>query len=187
MTGKIGRILKKSRRKKTVTNIISTRLIREKPLDIYSIELRNKNGKMDTQNKTPSNILDPLFLSLEAEFFYEALFHKKIPSSIRNRYIEAHKACDLNHGFMQSSLKIIVSKRLDIQAIELCSRNSSSVLTKKVHLLVYLMEVTPQYYSIFINEKSCRIKAFFILTFSVFQSAWKWTKGHYLIWMYHLV
>ena len=83
----------------------------------------------------------------------------------------------------------IVARRLDAEAVELALRlrKGPSILTKKIQILFYLLEVRSAYYSFFVGERESRPRAILGMLFSVFQTAMKSLKGVYLVRRHGLV
>lgn len=132
-------------------------------------------------------------LAHEAEYFHQSLFQKIIPRELCSRYIESHRFI-FKQGEEQirmQELRLvekIVDHQLDIEAIELVLRRYSpqNLLTQKIHILLYLAENDPKYYSHFYNKCRRHFFSFFILGFYLLQSVFKFLKGKFLIWRYNL-
>ena len=125
-------------------------------------------------------------LADEARYLHRAFFREDPPAEVVDRYIAANTLC-----FPESSSLIltIVACRLDAEAVELALRlrKGPSILTKKIQILFYLLEVRSAYYSFFVGEKESRPRAILGILFSVFQTAMKSLKGVYLVRRYGLV
>jgi hypothetical protein len=92
-------------------------------------------------------------LRKEARYLYRALFGGDPSPQIENGYVAAHRFyCTDNKDvpFMAT----VVERHLDVEALELVLRRSRPALTRKLRILVYLLEVTPSEYGRFINPTS---------------------------------
>jgi hypothetical protein len=125
-------------------------------------------------------------LGNEARYLHRAFFRKDPPADVVDRYIAANTLC-----FPESSplMLKIVAARLDAEAVELALRlrKGPTILTRKIQILFYLLEVRSAYYSFFVGEKESRPRAILGILFSVFQTAMKSLKGVYLVRRYGLV
>ena len=125
-------------------------------------------------------------LADEARYLHRAFFRKDTPTEVVDRYIAANTLC-----FPESSplMAKIVARRLDAEAVELALRlrKGPSILTKKIQILFYLLEVRSAYYSFFVGERESRPRAILGVLFSVLQTAMKSLKGAYLVRRHGLV
>jgi hypothetical protein len=81
-----------------------------------------------------------------------------------------------------------VAARLDAEAIELAMRlrRGDPVLTKKIHVLFYLVEVRSRYYHYFVNERAAFWLAVFRIAAGCLRTVYKYVKGAMLIRRYEL-
>jgi hypothetical protein len=129
-------------------------------------------------------------LANEARYLHRAFFRKDPPAEVVDRYIAANTLC-----FPESSpsaskmMSKIVAARLDAEAVELALRlhKGPTILTRKIQILFYLLEVRSEYYSFFVGERESRLRAILGMSFSVFQTAVKSLKGVYLVRRHGLV
>jgi hypothetical protein len=86
-------------------------------------------------------------------------------------------------------VETIVAHRLDAEAVELAMRlrHGSDVLTRKIQILFFLVEVRSAYYGYFVNQTPGLWRAVIRLFASSVQTAWKGCKGCYLVWRYGFV
>ncbi len=129
-------------------------------------------------------------LELEARCFHDHLFREKLHQEIIVRYTAANRAYVPHVDSQTASMMAkIVSHGLDVEAIEYVLRlkKKDNVLTKKVQILFFLVEVRSQYFDYFFNRKKARLKAAGGIVFSVTMTIYKFIKGKYLIWRYDLV
>ena len=80
-------------------------------------------------------------LSAEAEYFYKKIFSAPAPLQLVEKYIAANlkKIPEPHRGIRE-----LILKKADIEAVEMAWRFKSprNVLTKKIHILIYLAETT---------------------------------------------
>lgn len=127
-------------------------------------------------------------LAQEAAHLHQSLFRRPMDPKIAHRYEAAH--CKLLPGEKPSpAVARLISRRLDIEAVELALRRrpSGAQLTRKVQILCYLVEVRQAYQHHFIATDSGRAKAAVSLVAAVFRTAWKFCKGEYLVWRHGLL
>ena len=125
-------------------------------------------------------------LSDEARYLHRAFFRKDPPAEVVDRYIAANTLC-----FPEASplMARIVAARLDAEAVELAlrRRKGPTILTRKIQILFYLLEVRSAYYSFFVGENESRPRAILGMLVSVFQTVMKSLKGVYLVRRHGLV
>jgi hypothetical protein len=129
-------------------------------------------------------------LADEARYLHRAFFRTDPPPEVVDRYIAANTLCFPESSPLASKMMSkIVARRLDAEAVELALRlrKGPSILTKKIQILFYLLEVRSAYYSFFVGERESRPRAILGMLFSVFQTAMKSLKGVYLIRRHGLV
>ena len=129
-------------------------------------------------------------LESEARHFHALFFRRPLPDPVVERYVAANHLCfpvlDLTAREM---LDIIVTRRLDAEAIELALRlrKGTRVLTGKIQILFYLVEVRSEYYGDFINQAPGWSSAMLRLLGALVRTGWKCAKGLYLVWRYDFV
>ena len=122
-------------------------------------------------------------LRKEARYLHSCFFPKDLPAEVVDRYVAANmQYCGPSGGLMET----IVARNLDAEAIELVlrSRESRGVLTKKIRILFYLLEVRSEYYPAFLGragKNEPRFCAVMGLLYGVLQTAAKYLKGAYLV------
>ena len=95
----------------------------------------------------------------EVNYIYKSLFRKDptktLPKIVIVQYILANqKLLSKSKTKKSIDINLIMSKKLDIEAIEMVTRGSAnSDLSKKFHILFFLLEVRADYYECFTNEK----------------------------------
>jgi len=138
----------------------------------------------DTQNEEMDQLV--LFLADEVFYFYEELFSVPAPKVIVDRYIEANLKL-----LPERSIEVrkLVLKRVDIEAVEMAWRreNPKNILTRKLHILVYLAESIPENFPLFFNQEKRWLYAVLLLARRTFCSVGKLLKGKFLMMRYHLV
>ena len=130
------------------------------------------------------------FLFRESDFLHRAIFKSPITEKLALRYGEMHQHLFLHVPFrLQESLRRIMEKRLDVEAVEVALRNKKSphLLSQKMQALAYLAEATEGYYGYFVNESESRVPGFLTVAYQVLRTAYKKAKGKLLVWRYRLV
>jgi hypothetical protein len=125
-------------------------------------------------------------LADEARYLHRAFFRKDPPTEVVDRYIAANTLCFPESSPLMSKL---IAHRLDPEAVELALRlrKGPGILTRKIQILFYLLEVRSAYYSFFVGERESRPRAILGMLFSIFQTAMKSLKGVYLVRRHGLV
>jgi len=132
---------------------------------------------------------DTATLEREVRYLHGAFFERDAPPEIVDRYIRANRVCVPEDQGSQRRIVCMISRRLDVEAVELALRwrRVDMLLTRKIQILFYLVEVRRDYYGYFINQDSGRLRAWTALVSSIPCSLWKFAKGTFLIWRYGLV
>jgi len=96
-----------------------------------------------------------------------------------DRYVEA---CNRVLGEEQSDcsavMKTIMENRLDPEALEIALRlKGQRLLTRKIQILFFLVEVRQEYYPYFFNTASHRGRGIWLLLKSLIMSGFKLLKG----------
>ena len=124
----------------------------------------------------------------EIEYIFESLFAgKHLPQDVKNHYIE------FNAGLMKEGpaidMQTILKYKLDIEAIEFYLRIKfrNNVLTKKLHGLLYLIEVKGDFFDDFHVEKNSLVTGFLNLSFYTVRSIYKFLKGQMLVKFYGII
>ncbi len=125
-------------------------------------------------------------LGLEARYLHRAFFGSDPPPGIVERYIAANLICGAEPSALTNA---ILARGLDAEAIELTLRlrNGPTILTRKIRILFYLLEVRSPYYPFFVGGEESRLRAWSGVLWSVWQTAVKYLKGAYLIRRHGLV
>jgi hypothetical protein len=127
---------------------------------------------------------DDASLSAQADLFHMVFFRRNAPPQLIERYLRANRACfpliDPVDGRIADT---IVRFKLDAEAVELALRlrGAGLLLTKKLQIFFYLIEVMPEYYGAFINQKPGFWKAIRDILGAVLKTAYKLVKGRALI------
>ena len=100
---------------------------------------------------------DDLWLNEEVIYLYKNIFKKHPCQTIIKEYVRANRK--LLPPAETNSLKHIIAQKADFEAIELAWRfkNANNPLTKKIHILMYIAETSPENYEIFLNTKNKQI------------------------------
>ena len=132
---------------------------------------------------------DPSALEREAGYFHALFFRRPIPEAVIGRYVAANRLCFPNPDARDLKMvETIVTRGLDAEAIELALRRrpGSGLLTRKIQVLFYLVEVRSAYYGDFVNRTPGLWRALPRLFASALQTVWKFGKGWYLVRRYGL-
>src|SRR5215218_6026853 len=100
--------------------------------------------------------VEPLsILENEATYFFHGLFGREAPQIIKIRYRNAHEYL-FNESLEQElqTVWLVVEHRLNAEAVEafLRRKDRPHILTLKMQLLVYLVELHASSYRLFVNE-----------------------------------
>ena len=127
------------------------------------------------------------YLEQEVRYLHASFFRGNPPSEIVERYAAAHQVCGLPEE--DHIVSTIVSRNLDAEAVELILRlrRGNPVLTRKIQILFYLVEVRSRYYSYFVSGHTGFTRASFDLLTSTARTVWKLIKGTYLVRRYGLI
>ncbi len=125
-------------------------------------------------------------IETEARFLAKQLLDRELDEKTVARY---EGACERMPPFKgpQANVATIIKRELDVEAIEYALRSTESELTKRIHILLYLVEGQQNCFNVFVNSKRSRLRAFWQLGMSVLRAPLKLLKGKYLIWRYGLV
>jgi hypothetical protein len=129
-------------------------------------------------------------LEREATYFHARFFSGPIPESVLQRYVAANQLCFPAPNVRDSRMvEKIVAHHLDAEAVELAMRlrHGSDVLTRKIQVLFFLVEVRSAYYGYFVNQKPGLWRAVPRLLASFVKTVWKGCKGCYLVWRHGFV
>jgi len=120
-------------------------------------------------------------LEKEVIYLYKKIFGEFPPQIIIKEYIKANNL--LLSEQERLKIKEIILKKADIEAIEIASRIKfkNNLLTKKIHILMYLAETIPQNFETFISIKNRRVFSVIDLTYNFVRSIYKYVKGMILL------
>lgn len=125
----------------------------------------------------------------EARYLHGCFFPGDAPAEVVDRYVAANmQFCGASGRLMET----IVARQLDAEAIEmkLRSRKSPGIVTKKIQILFYLLEVRSDYYGAFfgsVGKDESWFGAVVGLGFGILHTAAKYVKGAYLVRKHGLV
>ena len=132
---------------------------------------------------------DSDFLVREARHLHACLFKTEIPPEVVERYVRANQLCFPHYDEPTvRMLSRLVNRQLDVEAVELVLRTTRKhrLLTRKVQILFYLLEVRSAYYSQFVNTAPDAL-AIFKLVAELIKTGLKFGKGQYLVRKHGLV
>lgn len=125
----------------------------------------------------------------EVRHFHDTFFARPLDQSVIDRYVAAHQYCLPSvDARALATIDTIVSSALDVEAIELVFRlrRRDNVLTKKIQILFYLVEVRAQYYGDFVGETQGQAQALRRILLASVSTVFKFLKGKYLVWKFDL-
>lgn len=125
----------------------------------------------------------------EVRHFHDTFFARTLDQSVIDRYVAAHQYCLPSvDARALATIDTIVSSALDVEAIELVFRlrRRDNVLTKKIQILFYLVEVRAQYYGDFVGETQGQAQALRRILLASVSTVFKFLKGKYLVWKFDL-
>lgn len=127
-------------------------------------------------------------LAEEARALHRAFFPFDPPPEVVERYVAANKLC-LGEDADCAMLREIVRLHLDAEAIELALRyrRGNSILSNKIQILFYLLEVRSAYYARFAGAAESRPRAVVALALTIPQTLAKLLKGIYLVYRHGFV
>jgi hypothetical protein len=145
---------------------------------------------VQSKNKPQDLVDSPEWLKTECIYLCRSIFEFVPPSDLIKAYQQAHQSVLQNykkndpllHNFKNFVSKAVQS-HYDMEAIEYSLRlnDKSNFLTKKINVLLYIIETQPSSYSIFVNEEDCVLKAYALLFFQTLRSFYKLAKGMILL------
>lgn len=123
-------------------------------------------------------------LASQARYFHQAFFKGELDQEVIDRYIAANRHCFPDIDARSKWLAdLVVSERLDVEAVEFVLRRTrhNAIVTKKLNILFYLVEVRARYLPLFVNEEKRRLRALVSLGLSAAAAVYKLAKGKYLL------
>ena len=126
-------------------------------------------------------------LADEARYFHAAFFRGAPPPEVVERYVAANRHCfPFIEERYERAIRTLISRRLDVEAVEFALRRTNPLLTRKIQVLFFLLEVRSGYYGRFVNCEAGAGRAWADLAGSVARAVWKRVKGEYLVRRYGL-
>lgn len=129
-------------------------------------------------------------LASQARYFHQAFFKGEPDQEVIDRYLAANRHClpDID-ARSERLVDLVVSERLDVEAVEFALRRTrhNTIVTKKLSILFYLVEVRARYFPLFVNEEKRRLRALVGLGLSAAAAVYKFAKGKYLLRKYGLL
>ena len=130
-------------------------------------------------------VFDPKELTREFSYLAKRIFGVEPGPKLAASYVQANaivfRGADVDRiqKFMIAALK----RRYDLEAIEsvLRLKRRSNFLTQKIQILFYLMETRPEYFSLFVNQKSSTPAAYILLGIQTLRSLFMMIKGLLLL------
>lgn len=125
-------------------------------------------------------------LQREAEFIHRALFRRPMPPQVGERYAAAHQHFCSDPQSWQT-MQTIVRKGLDLEAVEMALRRRDPGVTRKIQILLYAVEVLPDYQNDILNDRDRPVSSWFRLAWETLRSGWKGIKGRFVALRHGLV
>lgn len=120
----------------------------------------------------------------EVRALHRFVFNSDVSQDVSEKYVLAHDyyltgATNKDLLWMKRALQL----GLDLEALEIALRiiKKNHILVQKIKILVYISESFTAYYGAFVNEHPQRRNAFFILSFHLIRSVYKFLKGTFLL------
>ena len=128
----------------------------------------------------------------EIEYLFENLFaDKKLPLEVKNQYLDFSNTLlsDDSSDNLKVNIQKIIEYKLDVEAIEyyLRIKFQNNILSKKIHALLYLVEVRGEFFDDFHVKKNSFVTGFFALASYTLRSLYKFFKGMMLVKYYGII
>jgi hypothetical protein len=127
-------------------------------------------------------------LVAEAVFLARRAYGVALSARDAERYVEAHAALRLMSGTGAAAqdrlVQQAISRGADVEALEFAWRRSDrrNLLTRKLHVLAFLIEADPRYATRFLNDRPRRAHAILSLGAHTVRAAWKYCVGRWWLW-----
>jgi hypothetical protein len=126
-------------------------------------------------------------LHAEANRLHRAFFGGDAPAEVQRQYasaLAAARIADIPHP----DLAGLVARGVDLEALEMALRRRlpGNGLTQRFQVLCYLVEVRPDSFDRFVNERPRFASGLLTLALHVARSAYKLIKGRCLLWIHHV-
>jgi hypothetical protein len=130
---------------------------------------------------------DPQRLWAEADYLHGALFGRQAPDEVRRQYATVMRRAWLAE-VPRCDLTTLIERRVDLEAMEAALRRKSPVnsLTQRFHTLCYLVEVRPEYFDRFVNERPAHAAGIVTLGLHTLRALYKMVKGGLLLRIHHV-
>lgn len=112
----------------------------------------------------------------EAERIHRALFRRPMPPLVGERYVAAH-AFHCTGTEDSARIQRVLREGLDLEAVEYALRRRDPSITRKVQILLYVVETLPRYQDDLLNDRDRRLEGWTRLAAATFRSLWKLIKG----------
>jgi hypothetical protein len=125
-------------------------------------------------------------LRAEAEYLARRAFGVALRASDAVRYADANLVLGLGDGAgdgaQERLLRQAMTRHADVEALEFALRlsNRRNVVTRKLHVLAFLIESDPRYAPRFLNDTPSRARAYAALAAHALRAVWKYAVGRRL-------
>jgi hypothetical protein len=122
-------------------------------------------------------------LSREAVYLGRQVFGVELPSSLVEAYVRANRQLlagdSTRDAVLESALARAVREQRDVEAVELVLRlaRRDNLITRKVHVLSYLIETQPSFLPLYLNERRAPVRAWAALATHGLRAIWKRVRG----------
>lgn len=126
-------------------------------------------------------------LRREAVYLGRQVFGVDLPSSVVKRYIRANRQLLAGEfpgdAALRSALERAVRERRDVEALELVlrPRRRHNLITRKLHVLSFLIETEPRFLPLYLNERRARAWAWTALAGHGLRAVAKYVRGRWLL------
>jgi hypothetical protein len=133
-------------------------------------------------------VLEGERLQAEADRLHRVLFGRSAPDSVRRQYARVIGRSPLA-DVPRCDVAKLIERGVDLEAVEAALRRRSPLnsLTQRFHVLCYLVEVRPEYFTWFVSERSSFGRGVLALGVETLRSLYKTAKGRVLLWVYDVV
>lgn len=127
-------------------------------------------------------------LRTEAVYLARRAFGVELRATDAARYADATAVLAIARSDRDDAqdrvLRQAVSRNADVEALEFAWRllDRRNVVTRKLHVIAFLIESDPRYVRRFLNDTRSRTRAFLALGAHALRAVWKYVVGRWLLW-----
>lgn len=126
-------------------------------------------------------------LRTEAVYLARRAFGLELRPSDAARYADANVDLGIeqrgHEGSQERLIRQAIAQGADVEALEFALRlsNRRNLLTRKLHVVAFLIESDPQYVGRFLNDRRSRTRGFLALGAHALRAVWKYAVGRWLL------